>query len=527
MSGTIGNTCNIITILPMNVECYAVNATSNLSSDGYINLIITGGTPPYTINWDVGGSGIFLNNLSYGSYGATITDFYGDYSENIKCTVGYNTVKVSKFEKCSGSTGEEVIYTTPINSLTTDYIYTFVEYDGCYKYTGNEFVPTTTIYSALTINEEYTDCGLCVIIPPSPEDQPSLCLTNNINLSYDFEPAGLDENENYYWSSTTFATIVKFNTNTSQWNLLNWSPFSSMIQNTTSVIPIGEWNEIGNNNITPWTMYIGPCGPIPLNININVTDTSCITDSDGSINIIANGGTPPYQYRIPTISLTWSNLPIFNNLPIGLYVAQVKDDNNEIVTSSFSVSNQQSDVDYEVSLTHTFTNLYNQGVIDFELNISPPLSNGDEILINTNDLKIIHEQTKRTGTDGGGVSFQYSYDITLNGNDIQFLSTPSVLNNNPVCDGKAIDTTEIFEANNNTQITISEGDVLQGQIVFTLDNFNGSSDCNCPMYANYGLTLELNNFDLVTNFNCVTDTLTNNIIIENVSLQDCSGDTGV
>lgn len=527
MSGTIGNTCNIITILPMGVECYAVNTTSNLSSDGYINLIITGGTPPYTINWDVGGSGIFLNNLSYGSYGATITDFYGDYSEDIECVVGYNTIKVDKFEKCSGSTGQDIIYTEPINSLIQTYVYTFVEYDGCYEYMGSEFVPTTTIYSALTINEEYTDCGLCVVIPPSPEDQPSLCLTNNINLSYDFEPAGLDENDNYYWTSTTYVTIVKFNINTSQWNILNWSPFSSMVQNTTSTVPIGEWNQIGNNNITQWTMYIGPCSPIPLNINTNVTDTSCITDSDGSVNILAYGGNPPYEYRIPTVSLTWSNSSIFSNLPVGLYVAEVRDSNNDIVSSSFLVSNQQSDAEYEVGFTYNFTNLYNQGVIDFELNISPPLSNGNQILINTDDLKIIHEQTKRLNTDGGTVSFEYSYDITLNGNGITFISGPSTINNNPVCNGNATDKKEIFELKNNAQITISEGDILQGQIVFTLDNFNGSSDCGCTMIADYGITLELNNYELITNFNCVTNTLNNNIIVENISIQDCSGDIGV
>ena len=85
----------------------------------------------------------------------TVTDYYGDYTYEVECVVGYNTVKVSEFEKCSGSTGEDIIYTTPINSLTTDYVYTFVEYDGCYKYIQDTFINYGISYSALTISEEF------------------------------------------------------------------------------------------------------------------------------------------------------------------------------------------------------------------------------------------------------------------------------------------------------------------------------------------------------------------------------------
>jgi hypothetical protein len=523
MSGTIGNTCNIITILPMSVECYAVNATSNISSDGYINLMITGGTAPYDIQWQTGGSGIFLNNLTYGSYSATVTDYYGDYIYNVNCTVGYNTVKVSEFEKCSGSTGEEVIYTTPIVSLTNDYVYTFVEYGGCYKYIQDTFINYDITYSALTIDEEFTDCSFCVVIPPSPEDQPNLCLTNNIDTSFDFEPAGIDSNQNYTWTSSTNNFVIEYNVNNNRWEIINWTGNGSMIQNTTNITPIGEWINIGNNNSVPWFMSTGVCGPIPLNLIVkSITDATCYNESDGSVVLLPNGGQPPYEYRIPTISLTWSNSPIFNNLPVGLYIAEVRDDNNDIASISFSISNQQETLEYEVSITHTFTDLYNQGVINFDIVVTPSLSNGDQIIINYSDLIVTFQEIYRSGTSSSTPQFNNNVTINKNGSPISIFTSPYNASGTPSCNGSAIDNSKDFYMFNNNSIVIEEGDNINGTVEIEIDNYQDSNNCDCPMYAYYGSIIEITQIQLQSNFNCVTATLTNNVISESISLQGCN-----
>ena len=49
------------------ISCYGEN-------DGSLGLVVTGGIPPYTINWSNGSSATTLNNLSSGNYSATITD---------------------------------------------------------------------------------------------------------------------------------------------------------------------------------------------------------------------------------------------------------------------------------------------------------------------------------------------------------------------------------------------------------------------------------------------------------------------
>ena len=52
-----GNSCNIITILPLGVDCNSVNASTPDATNGVIVLHITGGTPPYNIVWNNGFTG--------------------------------------------------------------------------------------------------------------------------------------------------------------------------------------------------------------------------------------------------------------------------------------------------------------------------------------------------------------------------------------------------------------------------------------------------------------------------------------
>jgi hypothetical protein len=86
------NECGVITILPMQVECVSSNPSSSQSSDGEVSVSITGGTPPYTVYWSSSTNpsmGIHpaLNNLSNGTYAATVVDSYGDFTETVYCKI--------------------------------------------------------------------------------------------------------------------------------------------------------------------------------------------------------------------------------------------------------------------------------------------------------------------------------------------------------------------------------------------------------------------------------------------------------
>jgi hypothetical protein len=81
------NECGVITLFPMSVSCSSVNPTSSTSSDGSATLIITGGTPPYLIQWANGNINQTILNLSKGSYTATVSDSDGDNVITVTCNL--------------------------------------------------------------------------------------------------------------------------------------------------------------------------------------------------------------------------------------------------------------------------------------------------------------------------------------------------------------------------------------------------------------------------------------------------------
>jgi len=87
-----GNSCSVVTIFPMGVNCLTVPASSTSANDGSMSLVITGGTAPYTIMWSNGAQNTTsLTGVTAGVYSATVIDYYGDYTATTTCNVfGYN-----------------------------------------------------------------------------------------------------------------------------------------------------------------------------------------------------------------------------------------------------------------------------------------------------------------------------------------------------------------------------------------------------------------------------------------------------
>lgn len=81
------NDCKILTIFPLEAFCLTANPSTANSNDGHITLLITGGTPPYNIQWEYGGTGPDLNGINGGDYRAIITDYYGDFIIYKTCTL--------------------------------------------------------------------------------------------------------------------------------------------------------------------------------------------------------------------------------------------------------------------------------------------------------------------------------------------------------------------------------------------------------------------------------------------------------
>ena len=87
--------------MPLEVECVVTNASTPLNANGSIQLLINGGTAPYTISWNNGQSTSTLTGLLPGTYSATVTDYYGDYSVTTECVVEYDSFYLDKLIECS------------------------------------------------------------------------------------------------------------------------------------------------------------------------------------------------------------------------------------------------------------------------------------------------------------------------------------------------------------------------------------------------------------------------------------------
>ncbi len=105
-------------------------------------------------------------------------------------------------------------------------------------------------------------------------------------------------------------------------------------QQLTSVSGSGSFTNVCAGTYTITVQSANGCSSIytviinsPTYLSINATQVNpTLGNSDGSITMIVNGGTPAYEYSIDN-QTTWQAGSTFNNLPNGVYIIYVRDQN--------------------------------------------------------------------------------------------------------------------------------------------------------------------------------------------------------
>ena len=422
--------CNVITLFQMGVECNISQPTQPESTDGIASLIITGGTPPYTISWSNGSVGPTIFNLSAGSYGATVVDYYGDFTANTICTL----------------TGITPTTTTTSTSTTSPYPN---EYEMC-------MVTNMLVHGVYVETQTHF----------------------NPNGIYDGKPS---------WISDDSQQSIIWDTAQSQWLVSAATPTLYVISNLNPTYPpiYGSWFLIGNTGSV--IVYEGLCQSLPVEgklrlgegitpLTMNVTKNQTICGCDGGITITANGGKPPYTYSIDA-GLTYKNMPIFNNLCSGTYNVLVVD-NNQIITSSSIVLNSPSKpTTYNVSLNTTSKTVgtsNNSVTKQYEttINITPPLPDGVSLTFNISHLNV----SKSSPKSESSIS-QSDSDLVINKESLIPIvgfdesETKSVI---PGCQSNNVYINSNSEQWN--QITINNTDVL---LLTTVTSVTKNESINC------------------------------------------------
>ena len=311
------NECEPIVIYPLGISCQSVNPTGANKSDGSASVIITGGTSPYTIKWANGNATETITNLSAGSYKVTVVDYYGDYTATTTC-----------------------VLTKPGTTTTT----------------------TTTTTSPITTYD------YCLVIS-------YLNGTTPVNDNIHMNPNGV-VNGKQSWISDDDSYTVTWNNTTNLWMLNNYPV--TVINMNPVYPPFNNWQVIGTTGSV--NVNEGVCeSSESLSVNISSNPPEC-TGCVGTINLIGDGGTPPYEYSING-GVTWVDNPIFEGLcPDIQFNLKIRDSLDNVFTPTVNnpiTFNSVSITTYSVSLNTTFVSLSaTSNKYTYSLNITPALPNG-------------------------------------------------------------------------------------------------------------------------------------------------------
>lgn len=392
------NECDVITIFPMEVSCVVKNPSNDKTFDGAAALIITGGTPPYIIEWENGSFAPAINNIGIGEYSATVIDYYGDFTANTTCVLTAETLTISGM--CFVLTGiveDNLVYVNSDSlglkngkpyygiSYGTDfygYVYwnpptsqwIFCQTLDCqnyeYSYLDNDsFYPSGDTGSWMSsvdiptiIQESYV--GKCEI-PITPKELYELCLniqaretkgeTSVINTTLvDFSPAGIINGQESWTSSTQYLLYWNTGSTPSRWTITGYSPTTLLINNDPTYPPLSNWQVIGDPTVVSIGVIEGNCST-SYEVFVTATDNDAVCGGLGSITVNASGGISPYQYSVDG-GLTYQMLPIFNGLTPGTYSVTAKDANGVEGTFGNVVITNTPPTTYSLTLNLNYSN---------------------------------------------------------------------------------------------------------------------------------------------------------------------------
>lgn len=392
------NECDVITIFPMGVSCIVQNPSNDKTFDGAAALAITGGTPPYTIQWDIDSFAPAILNIGIGEYSATVIDYYGDFTANTTCVLTAETLTISGM--CFVVTGvveDQLVYIYSESlGLKNGKPYYFLQYgvqqlgyvfwnspteewyfcqtldcqntpynlstlDGFYPSgsTGDWIIAADT---NILITESYT--GPCQI-PVIPKELYNLCLNLEVRdtkgeiptidvIQVDLEPSLLINGQESWTSSTQYLLYWNTGSTPSQWTITGYSPSTILINNDPTYPPLSNWQILGNPNVTDIGIREGICSS-GYTVFVSATDNDAVCGGYGSITVNASGGFSPYQYSVDG-GQTYQASPMFNNLTPGIYLVMAKDDNGVTGTFGNVTITNTPPTTYSLTLTQNFVN---------------------------------------------------------------------------------------------------------------------------------------------------------------------------
>lgn len=299
---------------PITLSETHIDVSCNGGNDGAVNLIVSGGTNPYSFSWSNGSISEDQSGLLSGTYSVIVTDANG-CSDNISINISQPAILtfsgvVSNVLCYNGSTGS-------INGTTSGGTSPY-SYSWSSGATSEDISNLTAgNYSIITIDANgcSTTNNFSVTEPPLPlqlnANQVNVLCAGGNNASIDLSVSNGTAPYSYIWSnSSTTEDLINLASGTYSVNVTDANGCSAQL----------------SINITE------PSNP--LSLSSSQLNVPCFGQSTGSIDLNVTGGTAPFDYL-------WSNGQITQDilgLSVGTYSVSVTDDNGCTASSSFSIS---------------------------------------------------------------------------------------------------------------------------------------------------------------------------------------------
>lgn len=344
------NECDVVTVFPLSVSCEVVDGVS-------INLIISGGTPPYTILWNNGSNQNPLVNVPYGDYTAVVTDYVwtsgiSDFTATTTCSI------LKPIPDCSYDPSITEFTITPTPSVTPTMTPTMTMTPSsapastCVPY-DVEYITTT--YSG-PIGIKYNPISYEMYVCNSNSGHVTVidCITESVINQYFIKNGALNidycpfNNCMYIVGGTNTVTVINCNTNSLGaeidiptgtalksivYNITNNSMYVSCI-NTNKVYTI-----ICNTNTVLGSSVSVGTKPVWLEFNNLTNKIYSVNEISNNVSVIdCNGIIPTTNINVGGTPYAATFLASYNRL----YVTNSGDDDVTIIntlTNSVTLSN--------------------------------------------------------------------------------------------------------------------------------------------------------------------------------------------
>ncbi|NLA25751.1 MAG: T9SS type B sorting domain-containing protein, partial [Bacteroidales bacterium] len=267
----------------------------------------TGGIQPYSYSWTGGASGQNINNLTSGTYTVVVTD--GNSCTQTSMIVvgiqGSGVVHITQTQPilCNGDSNA-TLTAEMINGIAP------IAYSWSNSSTGANIQNLGAGIYTVTATDAWGCSGMQSqqVVEPTPilatlHTMPVTCYGGS-NGSIIANVSGGNSPYSYQWSNGE---------NTESINNLTAGNYDLSITDAHNCFYLGN------------TLVEQPDSPV--GVQMELTNISCYGESDGSININAFGGTPPYSYHWETDGFE-TNSQNIENLYEGAYSLIITDANN-------------------------------------------------------------------------------------------------------------------------------------------------------------------------------------------------------